>query len=65
MISATAKRTFVVLRQRGSLESSVVVFSSKFEAVYAARVFAERGYNRGEDLRIATLQLQGIREEGR
>ena len=64
-ITATAKRSFVVLRQRGSLESSVVVFSSKFEADYAARVFAARGYHRGEDLRIATIQLEGIREEGR
>lgn len=65
MISATAKRSFVVLRARGSLESSVVFFSSKFAAAYAARVFAARGHNRGEDLRLATVRLEGIREEGR
>ncbi len=65
MISATAKRSFVVLRERGSLETSIVFFSSKFAAAYAARVFAERGHHRGEDLRLATVRLEGIREEGR
>jgi len=64
-ITATAKRSFVVLREKGSLESSVVFFSSKFAAAYAARVFADRGHHRGEDLRLATVRLEGIREEGR
>ena len=64
-ITATAKRSFVVLRERGSLKTSIVFFSSKFEAAYAARLFADRGHGRGEDLSLATVRLEGIRQEGR
>ena len=65
MITATAKRSIVVLRERGTFKSSVVRFSSKFAAQHAARLFVERGYHLASDVLIAATCLECIRDEGR